>query len=90
MQIKDLCTSCDCWTITTIEHDSKTATFTCTHCENTFEQPWDANTRSMIRSIRHSLKSRTKKYPELQELKYAGDFVKLEARPDKPRKGGCK
>jgi len=90
MQIKDLCTSCDCWTITTIEHDNKNATFTCTHCKNEFELPWDTNTRFMIRSIRHSLKKRTKKYPELQELKFAGDSVKLEARPDPPKGSGCK
>jgi hypothetical protein len=44
----------------------------------------------MIRSIRNSLKKRTKKYPELQELKYAGDFVKLEDRPDPPKGSGCK
>lgn len=90
MQIKDLCTNCDCWTITMIEHDGKAATFTCTHCKNSFEMPWDTNTRFMIRSIRHSLKKRTKKYPELQELKYAGDFVKLVERADEPKKGGCK
>ncbi|MEO1889250.1 MAG: hypothetical protein ABGX33_04985 [Cycloclasticus sp.] len=90
MQIKDLCTSCDCWTITTIEHDSETATFTCTYCKNSFQMPWDTNTRFMIRSIRTSLKKRTKKYPELQELKYAGDFVKLVERADPPKGQGCK
>ncbi|ORU91111.1 MAG: hypothetical protein A6F72_00945 [Cycloclasticus sp. symbiont of Poecilosclerida sp. N] len=90
MQIKDLCTSCDCWTITTIEHDDKTAKFTCTHCQNTFDMPWDTHTRFMIRSIRYSLKSRTKKYPELVQLKYVGDFVKLEARPDPPKSPSCK
>ena len=90
MQIKDLCTSCDCWTITMIEHDGEAATFTCTHCKNSFEMPWDTNTRFMIRSIRHSLKKRTKKYPELQKLKYAGDSVKLVERADEPKKGGCK
>jgi len=73
-----------------IEHDGETATFNCTHCKNSFEMPWDSNTRSLIRSIRHSLKKRTKKYPELQELKYAGDFVKLVERADKPKTGGCK
>jgi len=90
MQIKDLCTSCDYWTITTIENDGETATFTCTHCKNSFEKPWDTDTRSIIRSIRHSLKKRTKKYPELQKLKYAGDFVKLEAKPDPEPGTGCK
>ncbi|ORU93669.1 MAG: hypothetical protein A6F70_06285 [Cycloclasticus sp. symbiont of Bathymodiolus heckerae] len=90
MQIKDLCTSCDCWTITTIENDSTTATFTCTHCKNSFEMPWNTETRTIIRSIRHSLKKRTKKYPELQELKFAGDFVKLEERPDPKPGTGCK
>ena len=91
MQIKDLCTHCDSWTITTIEHDGVNATFTCTHCKNEFVLPWDSNTRFLIRSIRHSLKKRTKKHPELQQLKYAGDFVKLEPKPDKPDgSGGCK
>lgn len=90
MQIKDLCTSCDYWTITTIEHDSETATFTCTYCKNSFEMPWDTDTRFMIRSIRTSLKKRTKKYPELQALKYAGDHVKLEERPDSKTGPSCK
>ncbi|MEH6503359.1 MAG: hypothetical protein V7682_05585 [Cycloclasticus sp.] len=91
MHIKDLCTSCDCWTITNIEHDDKTATFTCTHCKNEFELPWDTNTRFLIRSIRHSLKKRTKQYPELKELKLAGDFVKLEPRENKKSgSAGCK
>jgi hypothetical protein len=90
MQIKDLCTSCDHWTITTVEHDDTTATFTCTHCKNSFDMPWDTNTRNIIRSIRHSLKSRTKKYPELQGLKYAGDHIKLEERADRKSGSGCK
>lgn len=90
MQIKDLCTSCNCWTITTIEHDSVTASFTCTHCKNSFDMPWNADTRSIIRSIRSSLKKRTKKYPELQELKYAGDFVKIVERAEELEEQGCK
>jgi hypothetical protein len=91
MQIKDLCTSCDCWTITTIEHDGHTATFTCTHCKNEFEMPWDTNTRFLIRSIRHSLKKRTKQYTELKDLKFAGYFLKLEPRADKKSGAtGCK
>ncbi len=90
MQIKDFCTNCEFWTITTIENDGKTAIFTCTHCENVFEMPWDTNTRSIIRSIRHSLKKRTKKYPELQKLRFAGDFVKLEEKPDPAPDSGCK
>lgn len=53
--------------------------------------PWDTNTRFLIRSIRHSLKKRTKQYPELKELKFAGDFVKLEPRADKKSGAtGCK
>ncbi|ORU90678.1 MAG: hypothetical protein A6F71_06900 [Cycloclasticus sp. symbiont of Poecilosclerida sp. M] len=91
MQIKDLCTNCNFWTITTIENDGKIATFKCTHCENSFQMPWDPNTRLMIRSIRHSLKKRTKKYPELVNLKYHGDFIKLEKKSDTtPKPGQCK
>ena len=41
MHIKDLCTQCDHWTITTITHDGKIATFTCTHCKNEFDLPWN-------------------------------------------------
>jgi len=89
MQLKDLCTSCNCWTITLVEHDSTTAEFTCTHCQNKFELPWNSDTRFLIRSIRNSLKKRTKKYPELQELKSAGDFVKLQEKIE-PEKGGCR
>lgn len=91
MHIKDLCTHCDHWTITTIVHDEKAATFTCTHCKNSFDLPWDTNTRFLIRSIRHSLKKRTKKYPALAELKREGDAIKLDQSADEaktPR--GCK
>jgi len=88
MQLKDLCTNCDCWTITQVEHDETTAVFTCTHCQNKFELPWNGDTRFLIRSIRNSLKKRTKKYPELQEVKVPGDFVKLQER-EEPEKKGC-
>ncbi|MBV1950719.1 MAG: hypothetical protein KUG64_00785 [Cycloclasticus sp.] len=80
MQIIDLCTHCHHWTITVIEHDSKEATFTCSHCQNTFKMPWDTDTRFLIRSIRHSLKKRTKQYPELKTLKAPGDHILLEER----------
>ncbi|MBV1913383.1 MAG: hypothetical protein KUG55_07140 [Cycloclasticus sp.] len=78
MHIKDLCTICDHWTITSIVHDKDTATFTCTHCKNEFDLPWNTDTRFLIRSIRHSLKKRIKKYPELAALKNEGDAIKIE------------
>jgi len=87
MQLKDLCTHCNCWTITNVEHDSSTAVFTCSHCDNKFELPWNSDTRFLIRSIRNSLKKRTKKYPELQQLKVAGDFVKLQPKPEQGKGG---
>ncbi|MBQ0725126.1 MAG: hypothetical protein KBT50_06085 [Cycloclasticus sp.] len=80
MQIKDLCTHCDYWTISTIEHDGINATFTCTHCKNKFQLPWNTETRFLIRSLRQSIKKRTKEYPELRELKKPGDFIKVEAK----------
>lgn len=80
MQIKDLCTHCDYWTISTIEHDDINATFTCTHCKNEFQLPWNTETRFLIRSLRQSIKKRTKEYPELRELKNPGDFIKVEAK----------
>ncbi|MGB1702127.1 MAG: hypothetical protein ACPHFR_03320 [Cycloclasticus sp.] len=85
MHIKDLCTQCDHWTITTITHDGKVATFTCTHCKNEFDLPWNTETRYLIRSIRHSLKKRIKTYPELLELKHEGDGIKIKERPKKPK-----
>jgi len=78
MHIKDLCTSCNYWTITDIQHDGKTATFTCTHCQNSFEKPWDTETRFLIRSIRQSLKKRMKEHPQLKTLKNPGDYVTVE------------
>ncbi|AFT66649.1 MAG: hypothetical protein ACJA2Y_001141 [Cycloclasticus pugetii] len=84
MHIKDLCTKCDHWTITTIIHDGETATFTCTHCKNEFDLPWDTNTRYLIRSIRHSLKKRTKKYPELLNLKHEGQGIKIQEKASDP------
>jgi len=42
--------------------------------------PWDTDTRFLIRSIRHSLKKRTKQYPELKTLKAPGDHILLEER----------
>jgi len=80
MQIKDLCTNCGYWTISTIEHDDINATFTCTHCKNEFQLPWNTETRFLIRSLRQSIKKRTKEYPELRELKNPGDFIKVEAK----------
>lgn len=84
MQIKDLCTHCDYWTISTIKHDDINATFTCTHCKNEFQLPWNTETRFLIRSLRQSIKKRTKEYPELRELKNPGDFVKIKAKIDQP------
>lgn len=90
MQLKDLCTQCNYWTITSVEHDGETATFTCTHCENSFEMPWNTATRDMIRHIRHSLKKRTKKHPELQELKFPGDHITLKEPTEvKQKPSGC-
>jgi len=77
IQLKDLCTVCNHWTITEVEHDGTTATFTCTHCKNAFEMDWDTETRFLIRSIRHSLKKNLKQHPELKALKNAGDAIKI-------------
>lgn len=83
IQLKDLCTNCEHWTITHVTHDGETATFTCTHCNNAFQLPWNTETRLLIRHIRFSLKKRTKKNPELLNLKAPGDHVKLEPKPPK-------
>lgn len=82
IQLKDLCTKCGYWTITHVTHDNETATFTCTHCNNAFNLPWNTETRQIIRNIRVSLKKRTKKNPELQQLTAAGDHVKIEEKSD--------
>lgn len=77
IQIKDLCTACDHWTITEIVHDNSTATFTCTHCHNAFDLPWNTDTRFLIRSVRQSLKKRLKEHPVLKNLKSPGDAIKI-------------
>ncbi len=85
MQIKDLCTSCDHLTITIVEQDGETATFTCSHCKNKFELPWNSETRNLIRAIRGGsgrMKKIQKRNPELfkllTQLKEPGDHIRVE------------
>ncbi len=88
MQIKDLCTSCNYLTITVIEHDGETATFTCSYCKNSFDLPWNNETRTLIRTLRGGggqMKKIQKRNPRLLELlsqlKEPGDHIRVDPLP---------
>jgi hypothetical protein len=88
MQIKDLCTSCNYLTITVIEHDRETATFTCSYCKNSFNLPWNNETRTLIRTLRGGggqMKKIQKRNPELlkllNQLKEPGDHIRVDPLP---------
>lgn len=88
MQIKDICTNCNHLTITIIEHDNETATFTCSYCHNSFELPWNGETRTLIRTLRGGggrMKKIQKKNPDyidlLAKLKEPGDHIPVDKIP---------